>query len=334
VFNAAAKLLFGFAAIALVLAIGLQVGVGDLAGFVLLMGIFLAATLAGLALAGSGIVDRVPRSGAETPPPVMAAFGPDVDTPASPWPLMTAVAAGIVAVGLATGRTLVTIGILAALAVAVGWLAQDWRQDPAFTPREGAKLGDRLIAPLMLPALALGMVALIVISVSRVLLAVPKGASIAIAGSLAVLLLVVFFVLSSQPRIARGGFIVLAGFAVVSLAAAGSVSAAAGYRTFERPASSQGIVIHAQNTQFKEHAISVKAGQAASITFLNLDKGTYHNIAVYTQVTAGEPVWNGEPIRGIRKILYEHVFSTPGSYTFRCDFHPTVMIGTLTVVGP
>jgi len=333
VFNTAAKLLFGFAAIALVLAIGLQVGVGDLSGFALLMGIFIAATLAGLALAGSGIVDRVPRSGAETPQPVMTAFEPDVP-PASPWPLMTAVAAGIVAVGLATGRTLVTIGILAALAVAVGWLAQDWRQDPAFTAREGAKLGDRLIAPLMLPALALGMVALIVISVSRVLLAVPKGASIAIAGSLAVVLLVVFFVLSSQPRVARGGFIVLAGFAVVSLVAAGSVSAAAGYRTFEHPASSQGIVIHAQNTQFMEHAISVKAGKAASIAFFNLDKGTYHNIAVYTQVIGGEPVWNGEPIRGIRKILYEHVFSTPGSYTFRCDFHPTVMVGTLTVVGP
>jgi plastocyanin len=335
VFNTAAKLLFGFAATALALAIGLQVAVGDLDGFVVLMGIFLAATLAALAVAGSGIPDRAPRYGTEAPPVAMVAVDHSLLSPPSVWPLVTAVSVGILAVGLAVGRTVVTIGVIAALIAAVGWLAQDWREDPAFTPREGAKLGDRLIAPMALPALALALIAVIVISVSRVLLAVPKEASIAIAGSMAVLLLVAFFFLSSRPRIARGGLVFLSGFAVVSLVAAGSVSAAAGYRTFEHPAgSSPSIVIHAQNTQYKEHQITVKAGQPARITFFNLDKGVYHNIAVYTQVAGGKPIWNGEPIRGIKKILYAQVFDNPGTYTFRCDFHPTAMIGVFTVTGP
>jgi plastocyanin len=334
VFNTAAKLLFGFAVTAIALAIGLQVVVGDLAGFVVLMGVFLAATLAGLALVGSGITDRTPRFGTDAPPVEMVAVDRSLLPRPSPWPLATAVAAGILAVGLAVGRTLITIGIAAAFIAAVGWLAQDWREDPSFTPREGAKIGERLIAPLGLPALALALVAVIVLSVSRVLLAVPKDASIAIAGGMAVLLLVVFFVLSSRPRMARSGLVFLSGFAFVSLVAAGSVSAAAGYRTFEHPTgASPEIVVHAQNTQFKEHQITVKAGQPTRILFENRDKGVYHNIGVYTEAVGGKPLWNGEPIRGIRKILYEHVFSDPGTFTFRCDFHPTAMIGTLTVAG-
>jgi plastocyanin len=334
VFNTAAKLLFAMAAIAVGLAVGLQIAVGDLAGFVVLMGIFVAAALAGLALTGSGIANRAPRFGADAPPVEMVAVDPTMPSRPSLWPLVAAVAVGLLAVGLAVGRTLVTIGVVAALIAAVGWLAQDWREDPAFTPREGAKLGDRLIAPFGLPALALVLIAIIVISVSRVLLAVPKDASIAIAGCMAVLLLVAFFFLASRPRIARGGMIFLSGFAVVSLVAAGSVSAAAGYRTFEHPTdTSKDIVVHAQNTQYTERQITVKAGQPARITFINDDKGTYHNIAVYSKTPGGDPLWNGEPIRGVKKILYEQVFSRPGTFSFRCDFHPTSMIGTFTVAG-
>jgi plastocyanin len=335
VFNSAAKLLLGFAAAALALAIGLQIAVGDLAGFVVLMGIFVAATLAGLAVGGSGIADRAPGYRAEAPAVEMVAVDRSTLPRPSPWPLATAVAVGTLAVGLAVGRTVVTIGVVIALIAAVAWLAQDWREDPSFTPREGSKLGDRLIAPLAFPFLALALVAVIVISVSRVLLAVPKDVSVAIALTMAVLLLMAFFVLSSRPRVARGGLVFLSGFAVVSLVAAGTVSAAAGYRTFDKPAgTSSPIVVQAQNTQYKVHQITVKAGEPARIIFENLDKGVYHNIAVYTEAAGGKPLWNGEPIRGIKKILYEHVFSGPGTYTFRCDFHPTSMIGTFTVAGP
>ena len=53
------------------------------------------------------------------------------------------------------------------------------------------------------------------------------------------------------------------------------------------------------------------------------------------QKTAGDgkPIWNGEPIAGVKTITYTHVFSDPGTYSFRCDFHPTVMIGTFIVQG-
>jgi plastocyanin len=334
VFNTVAKLEFGLAAVALILGIALQVAVDEPVGFVLLLGISAAAVLAGLALTGSGIIDRAPRYGTQSPPIEMVTVDPLLVSRPNPWPAVTAIAIGILGVGLAVGSAVVYVGVIAVLIAAAGWFAQSWREDPSFTPREGTKISDRLIAPLGLPILALGLVAVIVISVSRVLLAVPKEASIAIAGGMAVLLLVAFFILSSRPSVARAGLVFLSGFAVVSVVAAGSVSAAAGYRTFDRPAeASQGPLIQAQNTQYKQKQITVKSGDNARITFDNLDKGTYHNIAVYTQASGGRPIWNGEPVRGVKKIVYQHVFDQPGTYSFRCDFHPTAMIGTFTVQG-
>ena len=215
-------------------------------------------------------------------------------SPPSLWPLAAAVAVGIVAVGLATGRVVVTVGVVAALMAAGGWLAQSWREDPSYTPREGAKISDRLIAPVALPILALTLIAIIVISVSRVLLAVPKDASVAIAGVLAVVLMVVFFVLAARPGLARTALTGLAAIAVLGVVAAGGVSAAAGYRTFNHDAPSPlGTVEIAQNTKYKVTRLTVTTGAVSRITFDNLDKGTYHNIAVYTANPGGDPIWAG-----------------------------------------
>ena len=111
-FNTAAKLLYGLSAAALVFALGLQVAVDDPAGFVLLLGIFVAAFLAGLAVTGSGVRDRAPVYGPDAPP--LQTVVVDVQlSPPSPWPLATAVAAGTLAVGVATGRVVVTVGVIA-----------------------------------------------------------------------------------------------------------------------------------------------------------------------------------------------------------------------------
>ncbi|MGH9124693.1 MAG: cupredoxin domain-containing protein, partial [Acidimicrobiales bacterium] len=65
--------------------------------------------------------------------------------------------------------------------------------------------------------------------------------------------------------------------------------------------------------------------------FDNRDRGTYHNVAVYG-ANGTTPLWAGEPISGVRKIVYQTTFDlAPGSYTFRCNFHPTSMVGTFIV---
>jgi plastocyanin len=355
--------LFGIAAGALLAAAVYAFANNDWLGFAMLLGVALATALGGLVLALAGINDRAPRwpppplvrepatasaSGAagatgirgaqDVPPLEMIAVDRSLLTRPSMLPFLAAVALGVFGVGLAAGHAVVIVGLILGVFVAAGWLAQCWREDPSFTGPEGVWISERLLAPFGFPLIALTLVGIIVLSVSRVLLAVPKAASVAIAFALAVMLLVVFLALARQHRVRGATVVTLGGFAFVTLIAAGSVSAASGYRTFEHPAAASTptpTTVVAQGIAYKTKQITVTEGREASIVFDNRDGGTYHNIAVYTERSGGSPVWNGQPVQGVKKITYNQVFNVaPGTYTFRCDFHPTAMIGTFTVKAP
>lgn len=331
--NTVAKFQFGLAAAALVMAISAVVLDGDPGGFILIFGVCVAVALAGLALAGSGFNDRAPRfASAEDAPPVQMVSLSRTRAPRpSPWPLAGAVSLGIIGIGLAAGHTLVTVGLVAAVLAAAGWLSQAWREDPSFSPREGARISSRLLTPVGLPLMAVALIAVIVLSVSRILLTLPKNGSIAVAFLMSVVLLVAFFALASRPNLGRNALVFLGGFAVVAVVSAGSVSAANGYRTFEHHESAgpPPVDVVARSTAFQEKTITVTAGQLSTIVFKNQDP-IYHNVAVYSE--SGTPFWNGEPIKGVKKITYTHTFDMPpGTYTFKCDFHPGSMIGSFVV---
>jgi plastocyanin len=337
VFNSAAKLQYGLAAFALVVAVIYGLAIDDPTGFVLLLGAFVAFTLAALAVTGAGVRDRAPvyLSGEDAPPLQTVTVDRSLLSPPSPWPLIAAVAMGIFAVGVAVSATVVIVGLIAGLIAAAGWLAQCWREDPSYTPREGERVSQRLLTPFGLPVLALALVLIIVLSVSRVLLAVPENAAWPIAFVLAILLIVAFFIISSRPHLGQGPMFLLGGFALVAVVVAGGVSAATGFRKFENKSTTPPAQFEtAQNTSYKVREMTVTAGQVARIVFTNLDTGVLHNIAVYTSNPGGTPIWTGEPIRGNRQITYQAVFEKAGTFAFRCDFHPTAMTGTFVVVNP
>jgi plastocyanin len=336
VFNSAAKLQFGFAAVALVSAIVYLRVTGDPALFILNMGVALAFVLGGLAMAGAGVRDRAPHylSADDAPPLEMVSVDRSQQSRPSAYPLVAAIAAGVLALGLAVGHVLVWVGVILAIIAAGGWLAQSFREDPSWTPREGERISQRLLAPVGLPVLAVALIGVIVISVSRVLLAVSQHASVAVAFGLAAVVLVAFFIVAARPRVSRAALTVLSAFALIAVIVAGSVGAASGYRTFEHQPGNPTLSQTAQNTSYSVNSFTVPAGQVVNINFDNLDRGVYHNIAVYTQNPGGSPIWTGEPIRGVKKITYTAQFNQPGQFAFRCDFHPTAMTGTFTVVKP
>jgi plastocyanin len=331
-FNTVSKFEFGLAAAALLLAIGATVVDNDPAAFVLIFGVCSVLLLSALAIAISGFQDQATEYPAtEDAPPVQMITVGSADAPRpSIWPFAGALALGIVAIGVAVDHTLVLIGLACGALIAAGWLSQAWRADPAFTPREGARISGRLLTPVGLPIMALSLIVIIVASVSRILLALPRAGSILVAFVLAICLLLAFFALSARPNLGRNTLVFLGGFAVVAVVSAGSVSAANGYRTFEHHDTGPGpLTIQAKGTAFNRMTLTVIAGQHTTITFKNLDP-VYHNVAVYSN--DGTPYWNGEPIKGSKKITYNHVFDmAPGTYTFRCDFHPTSMVGTFIV---
>ncbi len=91
------------------------------------------------------------------------------------------------------------------------------------------------------------------------------------------------------------------------------------------------ISISAKNIRFSTDRLEAKAGAPTTITFINDDVGVIHNIAVYGQ--------NGELVDDARTAFETgprtQVLVLPalpaGSYIFKCDAHPTEMVGVLDV---
>ncbi|MGH2684819.1 MAG: cupredoxin domain-containing protein [Actinomycetota bacterium] len=91
----------------------------------------------------------------------------------------------------------------------------------------------------------------------------------------------------------------------------------------------QGAVsLVASNLAFDTDQVSLPADEASVISFDNQDAGVPHNVAIYD---GGAAIFQGEIITGPATIDYEVPATPPGEYEFRCDVHPTTMIGTVTV---
>jgi plastocyanin len=80
---------------------------------------------------------------------------------------------------------------------------------------------------------------------------------------------------------------------------------------------------------FDKQCLAAPAGAAFAISFDNEDSNT-HNLAI---LNGGVSLFTGDIVIGPKVATY-HVGPLPaGTYTFRCDIHPTQMHGTFVVRG-
>ena len=92
------------------------------------------------------------------------------------------------------------------------------------------------------------------------------------------------------------------------------------------------VAITAQNMKFDKSTITVPAGSQVTVTFTNNDQGIPHNFAVYTDAAATTTIFKGSVIAGPASTTDTFTApSTPGTYFFRCDIHPTTMNGQFIV---
>ncbi len=91
----------------------------------------------------------------------------------------------------------------------------------------------------------------------------------------------------------------------------------------------------AQNVKFNLSTITVPAGAAVTINFNNKDSGVIHNFSLYANSSAAPPaLFQGQNITGPATTVYTFTApTTPGTYFFRCDIHPTIMTGTFVVTA-
>jgi plastocyanin len=239
------------------------------------------------------------------------------------WGMAGAAAATLLALSFVLGGALAIGAVALGVFALVGWAAR------ASSEHTGRPVN---LLPVGLPVVGLFTVGALMFFMSRILLAVPEQASTLIALVVAVLILAGASLVAFRPSLGSGalvgGLAVAAGLLVVG----GTVAASVGERPEEgtEEAAAMGPVnLTAKQIAFDRKEMTFKAGAPAVIHFVNDDKNIPHNVAVYTGPDAAREIFAGDGIAGPRTTEYTFKAPPPGTYLFRCDFHPN-MSGTLT----
>ncbi len=91
------------------------------------------------------------------------------------------------------------------------------------------------------------------------------------------------------------------------------------------------LQVSAQDISFDTDCLAAPAGQPFTIEFQNNEQNVSHNVAIYTDLSAGEELFVGEIFPGPDSRTYRVPAMDPGTYFFRCDVHPGQMTGTFVV---
>lgn len=319
------KLFLAITLAALTTALAYKLAVDDRAGTMLLVFLGVAALVACIATAGGSVPDQAPVVPADAPPPERRATTTGGAPRGSAWPAGAALAVAVLGATAAAGGKVVLVGVIALLVAAAGWFSKVWGEHPTWTPRLRERVSFRLLVPVGLPVGMFLLVGTIAISISRILLAVSKDASVVVAFIVAISVLGVCSWLATRPRITSSAVLALVGVAVMAVAGAGITGVAAGERTFHPEAQEKIIQVHARQVKFDTAKISAVAGENVTIEFSNGDAGVYHNMAVYQgDGVDSTPVFNGQGIPGVSHHLYTFKAPPAGAYVFVCDFHPNM----------
>lgn len=213
-----------------VLSLGYKGGVGDHVGYSVLMGLvgaglFLGATSA--ALRDASVEASSELYEVESVPDVVA---PPLG---SYWPVVGAFGAGTVVVGLVTAQPLVLLGLVVLAAAAFEWAMAAWAERATADVGVSRSIRRRVMLPFEVPVLGALGIAVFVLSISRILLALPQLGVYLLFAAVPILVLIGAFVLAAQPKINRSvvaGLCLVVGLAVL---AGGVISSVVGPRTIE-----------------------------------------------------------------------------------------------------
>jgi uncharacterized membrane protein len=210
---------------------GLLGGVGD----------HLAVTVLGfLALAATficGVTTALRDADAEA---VTAVAGvdrlPEATAPrtANYWPVIAAFAAGVMMVGLASSPVLFLVGAIIAGISLVEWMVHAWADRATGDPEANVQIRNRFMYPIEIPLFGALAIVVLVLCLSRVLLAVSEIGSDIIAAGFALVVLVTATILALRPQLKKAVLTVVLVILAVVVITAGIIGAAHGTRDYEK----------------------------------------------------------------------------------------------------
>lgn len=211
-----------------VVSLGYKGGLGEHTGYTILMSVSVAALLLGIASVVSrdgDAEDMAALAGSERAVLVRPPVGLSLVSP------LTAFGIGSLAVGLAVSDAFLYLGIAVLFIVAIEWVVQAWSERATGDDEINAVIRNRILGPIEVPMLGLLAIFVVVLGLSRILLAVSEVGSVVIA-VVAAAFIFGSAVLISKARAPRAIISAIVTFGAVAVLAGGIVGAAVGERDF------------------------------------------------------------------------------------------------------
>lgn len=205
-----------------VLSIGYKGGVGEHAGYATLLAVALATGALGVlnVIVRDADVEAVDEGGAlALATPRRAAY----------WGPMAAFGVACLVVGVAVSRAFFALGLAVLGVVVLEWAVQAWSDRATGDEAINAAMRERLIGPLEVPLMAVLGIAVVVLGISRVLLAVSETGSVVVAAAVAAVIFVLANVMA-RAKMSRGAIAGIVAVSVVAVLAGGIIGAAHGER--------------------------------------------------------------------------------------------------------
>lgn len=211
------------------LSFGWKGGIGDHLGYVVLM--LFAVSSAFIAVMLVAFRDADPEAVAQLAggelPPAQGQTGPNY------WPLVGAFGLGVLVIGLVTNAAIFVVGLLILGGVTFEWMMSAWADRATGDPAANKELRNRIMRPIEVPVLGTLSIAVLVLAVSRVLLAVSKEWAVwaAVIVTAVIFLGAVALAATEKPnKNLVAGVLV---FGAIAVLAGGVVAASLGERDFE-----------------------------------------------------------------------------------------------------
>ncbi len=260
-FTTGGKLLFGLGALAALLAVVYSLTTDALYGTIV-WGTFATVLvfLGGFLVFFRDADVPIPvAADGDTGAPAVASVSP---ASASVWPLAGGVSAATLALGLVTDSRFFLLGIVLGICTVIEWMVQAWSDRASADPSYNAGIRGGTLHAVEFPVLGAAAVGIVVLGFSRVMLALPKEASIVAFIAIAALILAVAALVASRPRFSPNVVAGLLALGAVGIVTGGIVGAASGAREFEAHGAEGEGAAHGDSVR----EVAAKANALATIT--------------------------------------------------------------------
>ena len=150
------------------------------------------------------------------------------------WPVLGAAGFAVMMLGLVLHPAVFVAGLLIVAAMGIEWTMTNWSEKLTGDPVHNREMRENLLRPIEIPLLSLVGIGVLVLAVSRILLASSVNGAVIVATVVGVGIFALAFFISARPAIPRGVLQSILALGFVAIIVGGIVAAANGEREFHQ----------------------------------------------------------------------------------------------------